>query len=328
MLEAKLSPVKERLRLSGTVTAASDSALSPATSGLVAEILVDAGDRVDAQAALLKLDDELARYQLASDEAAAARARQALADARRRFAEAEELVPKQTIAETAVRDLESEVLEDEAELKRAEAVVGLRAAVLERHTLRAPFAGVVSGRSVDPGEWVTPGDTVLDLVSLQRLFIDFQVSEAYQGRIEVGSDAQIYFAGNDTVMYDARVAVAVPVSDPNARTFLLRLVLKQDSSAVPAAPGTSAIGVLALDAGRSAVTVPRDAVLRFSDGRSLVWIIESNNGSERAIERFVATGVNFNGLVEIRSGVRAGDRIVVEGNEALRNGQAVRVLND
>lgn len=328
VLEAKLSPVKEQLRLSGTVTAASDSALSPATSGLVSEILVDAGDRVETGAALLMLDDELARFQLASDEAAVARAQQALIDARRRLAEAKELSTKQTIAETAVRDLESEVVEDEAELKRTEAIADLRTAVLERHVLRAPFAGVVSGRMVDPGEWVTPGDTVLGLVSLRRLFIDFQVSEAYQGRIKEDSNAKVYFAGNDALTHDARVAVAVPVSDPNARTFLLRLVLKQESSSFLAAPGTSAIGELALDVGRSAVTVPRDAVLRFSDGRSLVWVLESGKGQERALERFVTTGVAFNGLVEIKSGVRVGDRVVFEGNEALRNGQTVRVLGD
>ena len=74
--------------------------------------------------------------------------------------------------------------------------------------------------------------------------------------------------------------------------------------------------------------MPRDAVLRFSDGRSLVWVLESGKGQERALERFVTTGVAFNGLVEIKSGVRVGDRVVFEGNEALRNGQSVRVLGD
>ena len=107
VVEARELAVQDILELSGTVTAAANASLSPATSGLVAELLADAGDRVTRGATLLRLDDELARFQLQSDEAAASQARQALADARRRLAEAQKLKTQRTIAETAVRDLES-----------------------------------------------------------------------------------------------------------------------------------------------------------------------------------------------------------------------------
>ena len=82
-----------------------------------------------------------------------------------------------------------------------------------------------------------------------------------------------------------------------------------------------------MDVGYSSVTVPRDAVLRFSDGRSLAWVVETEDGIERASERFVKTGLSFNGLVEIAAGIRAGERVGTEGNESLRDGQTVRVLD-
>ena len=177
------------LKLSGTVTAERAAQLSVATSGLITDLVVDAGDRVVAGDLLLELDAELARFQWQSAEAEVSRAAQGLADARRRLAEARRLAPQQSIAETAVRDLESEVLEDEAQLQRAQALAGYQEGILDRHRLTAPFAGVISARYSDIGEWVTPGDTVLDLVSTENLRLDFQVSEDYLGNVDENAEA-------------------------------------------------------------------------------------------------------------------------------------------
>jgi RND family efflux transporter MFP subunit len=319
---AEEMPVLEELEFAGSVSALRASSLSPATAGLVSVLLVDAGDQVEAGEVLLRLDDELARFQLASDESAARRAEQAAADARRRLAEARELVKKQTIAETAVRDLESEVIEDEAELARARAVSGLSRATLERHTLRAPFGGVISNRSTDLGEWVTPGASVLGLVSTEQLTVDLQVSEVFLGRIDRGQALELRFAGGGVV--PAHVAAAVPVTDPTARTFLVRARADEQHEAMT--PGVSVTASMALDTGRRGVAVPRDAVLRYSDGRSVVWVVETGDGLERSVRRLVQTGLAFDGRIELRSGVNPGEQVVVVGNEALRDDQPVRVV--
>ncbi|MEE4276890.1 MAG: efflux RND transporter periplasmic adaptor subunit [Halieaceae bacterium] len=315
-------PVLEELEFAGSVSALRASSLSPATAGLVAELLVDAGDEVEAGDVLLRLDDELARFQVASDESAARRAKQAAADARRRLSEARELVKKQTIAETAVRDLESEVIEDEAEFARASAVAGLSRATLERHTLRAPFSGVISARSTDLGEWVTPGSNVLALVSTEQVTVDLQVSESFLGRIDRGQPLNLSFSSG--VVIPAHVAATVPVTDPTARTFLVRA--RADAAHAAMIPGVSVIARMALDTGRRGVTVPRDAVLRYSDGRSVVWVVETQDGLERSVRRLVQTGLAFDGRIELRSGVSPGERVVVVGNEALRDDQPVRVV--
>jgi len=315
--------VREELEFAGSVSALRAASLSPATAGLVAELRVDAGDRVEAGDVLIRLDDELARFQLASDESAARRAQQAAADARRRLAEARELAGKQTIAETAVRDLQSEVIEDEAELARARAVAGLSRATLARHTLMAPFAGVISARSTDLGEWVTPGATVLELVSTEQLIVDLQVSETYLGRIREGAPLTLRFSGTQQV--PARVAATVPVTDPTARTFLVRAVA--DEAHPGMFPGVSVAARITLDEGRRGTIVPRDAVLRYADGRSVVWVVVNEDGVDRADERLVQTGLSFSGMIEVRGGVRAGERVVVVGNESLRDDQPVQVMS-
>jgi RND family efflux transporter MFP subunit len=270
----------------------------------------------------LLLDEELARFQLASDEATARRAEQAAADARRRLAEAKELMRKQTIAETAVRDLESEVIEDEAELARVTAVAERSRVTLARHALKAPFAGVISARMTDLGEWVTPGATVFELVSTEELTVDLQVSEAYLGAIAPGAPLTLRFPGGARVA--ATVSATVPVTDPTSRTFLVRA--RADETHPAMYPGVSVTANISLGTGRTATAIPRDAVLRYADGRSVAWVIRRVDGVDRADERLVSTGLSFNGLVEIRSGVEPGERVVVSGNESLRNDQTVRVL--
>ena len=158
------APIRRNLEFAGSVTAERSAALSAATSGLVAELMVDAGDQVKQGDVLLRLDSELATYQLQRDAADERRARQAVADAKRRLAEVQELATKQTVARTTVRDLESEVIEDEAALARATAVTRLSRATLGRHQLIAPFSGVIGARQTDLGEWITPGTTVFELV--------------------------------------------------------------------------------------------------------------------------------------------------------------------
>ena len=82
---------------------------------------------------------------------------------------------------------------------------------------------------------------------------------------------------------------------------------------------------LQLDSGQTGTVVPRDAVLRHADGRVLVWVVDTNNGTVTAIERRVRSGRTFDGKVEIVSGLEAGEEVVVRGNESLRVGQQVSV---
>jgi membrane fusion protein (multidrug efflux system) len=91
-------------------------------------------------------------------------------------------------------------------------------------------------------------------------------------------------------------------------------------------PGMSARAVLKLDAGRRGLTIPRDATLKFPDGRVVVWVAESGDDGPVATEKRVDIGLVFDGRVEVIEGLEAGDRVVVQGNEALQNGQRVVVL--
>jgi len=311
--------------VNGTVTSPRVSRLSAQTSGLVVDITVDEGSRVAADAVLLRLDPELAELQLASARARAEQSRAALADAERRLGEARQLMSRQTIAESLVRDLEAEVTQDQAALQQAEAQAAYQRAVLQRHTVSAPFAGVVSAKLVENGEWVQPGEAILELVSLDGLRLDFPVAEDYLAGINEHTGIALSLnAAPENAMTPGAMTL-VPVMDSGTRTFLLRVLLEH--AAGPVIPGMSAQALLRLDAGRDGLVVPRDALLRFPDGRAVVWTVTAGPGDTVVQENNVEPGLAFSGRVEIRTGLAPGVRVVVRGNELLRPAQRVTVVD-
>jgi membrane fusion protein, multidrug efflux system len=321
VIEVEARTIHRTVELSGTVTAERAAQLSVATGGLVTELLVDAGSEVERGDVLMLMDAELAELQWRSAEAAVAQARHALADAQRRLQEVRRLAPQQSIAESEVRNLSAEVLEDEAALQQLAATAGYRKGIYDRHWLRAPFAGVVSDRMTDLGEWLNPGQAVLELIATDRLRMEFRVPEDYLSMISADTPVSFSLADGSTQQHTAKVDAVVPVADPVDRTFLLRVVTASEVSGMM--PGNSVRATLTLQTGQSGPVVPRDAVARHSDGRTVVWIVESGESGSVARERVVQTGLSFDGLVEILQGLAAGEYAVVQGNESLRSGQAV-----
>jgi len=314
-------PIYHTLQLTGTVTSPRVATLSTATSGLVAAIYADEGARVVAGDLLLELDSELTRLQWQSTIAKVEQARNALLDVERRLQEARALAPKQSIAETVVRGLESEALEDKAVLQQMTAEAKYQQEVLERHQLKAPFEGIVSKKFAELGEWISPGESVFELVATRNLRLDFSVAEDYLAQI--GSDAGVNFRLNadPETVYQGRISTVVPVLDPSARTFLLRVSIDDVHRKI--LPGMSVNATLQIATGRQGMVAPKDAILRYPDGRIIIWTVEQNENSLVVVERLIRTGASFDGYVEILDGLSKDARVVIEGNESLQNGQRV-----
>ncbi len=314
----------QRVPLTGTVTSAQVARLSVSVGGLVESLQVEAGSRIEQGELLLTLDADLAELQTKSAMAKVDQLANAWRDSQRRLQEVKAL--KKNIAESTVRDLEAEVSEDQAALAQAQADLGYQQALTERHRLVAPFAGVVSAKLTELGEWVVPGQGVLELVGLDNLRIDFKVAEDYLAKI--GSDAIITYTLNADPenTHQATVGTIVPVSDPAARTFLLRVPIHNTDRKI--IPGLSVTAQMKVPTGRQGVVVPRDATLRMPDGRVVVWTLEKDADGYSVIENSVVTGFTYDGLIEIKEGLNHGDQVVVQGNESLQRGQKVYFAHD
>lgn len=314
----------KQVPLTGSITSAKIARLSTEVSGQVETVAVEVGDRVDAGDILLQLDREIESLTLKSSQATTAQARAELADARRRFKDAERLQKQNSISDNAIRLLQAEVEIDAAALKRQQAEDRIQQARVERHSLKAPFTGVISEKLTEIGEWIEPGRAVLTLIAVDDLRVDFRVPQEFYARINAQSRITVTLDALPDSEIKGRIETVVPVSDPSARTFLMHVRLDNDDLNIT--PGMSAHGQLQLDTGQEGLVVSRDALLRYPDGRVTVWTVAQSE-QPTVTEKQVKTGLGFNGRIAILEGLKAGDTVVVEGNESLQEGQQVRIQN-
>lgn len=314
--------IVHRLELSGTVTSPHASHISTSVEGLVSAVHFDSGARVARGDLLLELDAELEEAAYKQAEARTAQAAAELADAKRRLRIAESLAEREYGPKNAVEAGQAEVEIDTATHDSFKAEQRRRKAILNRHKLPAPYDGVISKRMAEVGQWVEPGTAVFELVSMRDFRIDVPVPQDYYAQLREGAHVSVHIDALPGVTIPAKIGALIPVSDPDARTFTLRVLPERDD--IPITPGMSARVTINLDTGKRDLVVSRDALIRYPDGRVTVWVVEENGDTMSVTEHRVDIGLAFDGMVQIRSGLKDGDQVVVRGNESLREGQTVR----
>lgn len=323
LAEARLDHVTEELPLTGTVTARQQAALSPRAAGLVATVHVDAGDHVKTGDKLVTLDSTLAALVVERTQAALAESRALLAESQRLRDESRQLLADNTIATTEAKTREAALTVATAASARLKVEAREAAELLARHTVIAPFDGVVTAKLTDAGEWVATGTPVLRLVTIDQARVDVQIPQERFAEIAADTPVNIHPDARPGTSLPARVTARVPVSDPAARSALVRIEPVDTQARL--LPGKSARVVFRLRSATPVLTVPRDALVRRPDGTVNVWIASrSTDDAWSASPRRVDLGRTFSDLVEIRSGLEPGQQVVIRGNETLRDGQPVR----
>ncbi|NGX15861.1 efflux RND transporter periplasmic adaptor subunit [Wenzhouxiangella sp. XN24] len=312
------------LALSGNLIARRTAVLSPQVAGLVAAIRIDAGDRVAIGDELLRLDQDLAKLEVRRAEAVVEEARRALLEARRLRDEGRRLVESRFVPDTEVQAREAAVLQAEAAVSRVQSELEIAREQLAQHVVAAPFDGVITTRMVEVGEWVATGTAVAELVAPDELWLDVRVPQAYWTRIDADTRLRAFADPAPDTALDARIHARVPVKDPAARTFLLRLRVDDDSGRIT--PGMSARVELQLPGAGRVTTVPRDAILRYPDGTATVWVVDTRAEPLVAREQEVQLLRTLGERVELAGAFDPGLRVVIRGNEALKEGETVRLV--
>ncbi|WP_232221269.1 efflux RND transporter periplasmic adaptor subunit [Pseudidiomarina salinarum] len=185
---------------------------------------------------------------------------------------------------------------------------------------------MVAQRHVAAGEWLNPGDTVYQLVDLEQVYADFYLPEKASRIINNDLSVELHIAGSDQ-SFSGKLTEIVRVADIPSRTFLVRVQPEQAlvEQAIIGAPLT---GLFRIELAEQGLVVPRDALLRYPDGRIAIWVINRDQeNSPYAEQHIVEIGRSFDGLIEIVSGLKEGDIVVVKGNEALQPEQPVEIID-
>ena len=311
------------LHFTGTVTSRRFAALSPYVDGLVISADVDEGHVARRGEVLLVLDATFAKLRLAEARARLDEAKARLGDVQRLRAEAEKL--GQNISQSTLLSRMSEERIEAAVVARLMAELKFQAELVERHTMRAPFDGVVVDKLTEVGEWAESSRPVLEFLATDQLRLDIQVPQDYYPMIRYQSSALVRVDAFPRSQFTGQVVAIVPASDPDGRTFLIRLHLDDPSHEIIA--GMSAVARFGVSDGKNALEIPRDAVVRYPDGSTSVWVVEENGNGPQAYERQVVLGDAYGGMVKVTQGLDHLMVVVVRGNEMLDEGAVVRLVD-
>ena len=299
---ARTDTVVDAILATGQIEALQSIELRPDIEGRISQILVREGSPVAQGAALFKVDDAELAAQVDR-------------------AEADRDLSRQSLDRT--RDLLGQKASSQSELERAEATarsneaqLALLKVRLDRTTVRAPFTGVAGQRFVSLGDYVTTDTRLLALQTVSPQRATFQVPERYSDQLKPGQQVTFRVAALPGKEFTGRVDFVDPVVQLPGRTILVKAVVPNPKRELQA--GMFIEARLATATRPSAVVVPEDAVLPLQ-GANFVWIVNGGKAARRQVE----LGVRTPGFVEIKSGVDAGDQVVVGGQERLGEGAPV-----
>jgi RND family efflux transporter MFP subunit len=294
----------------------------------VAEVLVEVGDTVRAGQPLLRLDTRTLEVQARQADASVAQARASLDLARANSDRGATLVKEGLISSSNADELRATLASAEAQLATAEADRESARLRLGFATLKAPDAGVISARAVQPGQIVSSGTDLLRMIRQGRLEWRAELTESDLTKVKTGTPVELTSPSGQRIL--GRVRAVSPAVDPETRTGMLYADLPTPGDL---RSGMFAQGQIMLGTS-SASVLPRESVV-FRDGFAYVFVArvandqegQTRTGDNQAFnveQRRISIGAQRGDFTEVQGGLKAGDRVVVRGAGFLSDGDLVR----
>lgn len=305
----------------GSVEAFEKVQVTARVAGVVEKVRFAEGSRVASDQVLVEIEPE--RYKLAVESAQAAHnkavAAKGDADAGLKRRETVDRQNPGLIPGEEIETWRTKVLVAAAEMAQTGAALNQAQLNLHDAYVRAPVGGVVQTRTVQTGQYVQPGSVLATLVRRDPLLLRFQVTEPDAARLQPGIKAYFKVRENDR-SYQARIIhVAAAADDATRMVAVTAEVTDKDRDALRA--GAFAELTVPVGSARPLPVVPQVAI-RPSEKGFLAYVVEDG----KAVERILTPGMRTaDGSVEVLSGLKAGDLLVVRGAEALSDGVSVRV---
>ena len=291
---------------SGTTTleALGESQVVAKTSGVALAVLVEEGQVVRAGQALVRLDPDRPRLQVAQ---AAAQMHKLENNYRR----AQQLVEQRMISANDVDQIKYD-------LENARAVYRAASLELSYTTITAPISGVVASRSIKSGNFVHINSPIIRIVDASRLEATLNVPEREIAKLKPGQAVGLAVDALPGKQFTGTVDRVAPVVDNGTGTF--RVVASFPGNG-ELQPGMFSRLDINYDQRADALVVPRTALLE-DGGEPAVYVVRDGKAQRTVLK----LGYNDAGWVEVREGLKPGDQVVIAGKAALREGSAVQVI--
>ena len=303
----------------GTVEPRRRSVVAASIEGYVTEYPALEGARVPKGAVLAKLRDTILKLKLDEANAALAEIVERHKNAKRDLERALKLVETDAVTQKTVDQRATEEKALALRIPQARARIQILDADISKKTVTAPFAGQIIREHTQVGEWLMRGGPVITLVDVSSVYVRANVPERTVGFAAENLVVRAWASAARAAPYEGKIMSIGTDGDASSRTFPVRVELENDGAL---RAGMSARLELPAGETQRARGVSKDAVLL--EGRqAVVYVVGEGAVAER---REVTTGASTGSLYSVLAGVRAGERVVIRGNERLRPGAPVRVV--
>lgn len=285
----------------GTIKPIHEAAVAPKILAKVSEVNVSAGQQVTAGDVLVRLSDEDLQSRLKQAEAQRDSANAHVQQAKADMARAQQLVRANAISQAEYEAAETVVRTSSAELERASRAIDEANVFLNYATITAPFSGIVVDKQVEPGDTVSPGQTLLTLYDPTQMQLVANVRESLAMNLKVGQQVSAKLEAFDHECL-ATVREVVPEADVGSRSFQVKV-----SGPCPAGIYSGMFGRLQLPLGKEQLIVIPKTALRQVGQLTLVDVV----ANDRMLRRSVQLGRTLQDQVEVLSGLVPGEKVVV-----------------
>ncbi len=312
--KAVISDWQAAYKAVGSMRAVKGADLAPEVAGIVENIKFESGDDVEEGATIIHLRD-------ADDEAKlrALKAAERLAEIT--LERDEKQLKAQAVSQATVDT-------DRANLDAAKAQVDQQQAVLNKKTIKAPFAGRIGVRNVDVGQYLNAGTAVVTLQQLDPIYIDFYLPQQVLKNVRKGQKVTLTTDTWGDKAFDGEISAINAKVDQATRNVLIRAAFKNPEKQL--LPGMFASASIAYGDAAKKLTIPQTAIT-FNPYGNTVYLVDhtQENGKDvlKAKQTFVMTGETRGDQIVIESGLKEGDEVVSAGQVKLRNGSLLVINN-
>ncbi|MBM3294504.1 MAG: efflux RND transporter periplasmic adaptor subunit [Candidatus Aminicenantes bacterium] len=315
--------VSEKLIYTGAVEAGQKITITPEIGGRVAKIHVEEGQRVAAGQLLAEMDTQSLSLQAKQAEAALAVAEANFQNAARNKERMDRLAAEKAVSEAQVEQVKLGYEAAKAQLDQAKAAVNLARHALDVSIMKAPWAGLVASKNAQVGDIINPmmggygaaAGGVLTLVDDARIKIVVEVTQGDIGRLRRGQRAVVKVGNGAAGEAEGVVSVVNAAADPLSKKFRVEVAAPNPDRLLR--PGTFGSVEFEITSHDNALAVPQKAV--FDD--KYIYIVEGG----KAVKREVALGLKNTTLIEVVSGLKEGESVIVEGAFGLTDGAPVEI---
>ncbi|NJW52280.1 efflux RND transporter periplasmic adaptor subunit [Salinimicrobium oceani] len=300
------------VELPGDVETKQNIIIYPEFSGLLEQVNVKEGDRVQKGQILARIDEGGLGSQLAQLEAQAALAKTTF--------ERQQRLWDQNIGS------EIQFLEARTNYEAVQNSVNQLRSQLAKTVVRAPFSGVIDEIFTEQGEVVAPGQSRLfRLINLSDMYITAAVPESYLGKIEKGTKVMVEIAATGT-SFTSTVRQVGNFVNPNNRTFEIQVAVPSNKEQVK--PNLIATVRINDYTSEGAIIIPENVIQKNSAGESVAYVLKKNSDTTGIAERrTLETGLSYENSVEVLSGLQPGDLLITSGARSIQEGEQVKIDN-